>query len=260
MRAFHAGDGLDGPVGILQGGFASTVAVAAARLADDFGAPLTSVSSRLHAPTPLRRDLQVALRPGDGAARYEVEVRDGDRRLVTSTVELAGHEPSPHVGDLVELARLPLPDLRQQHHIPSCWMCGTGATHPLAQRMAFGFHGEGLVAPWMATDQLATTGPDGGPSGAVDPLVVGAVLDCPGAWTAIFPLMEDDWAGVLLGGYELRVFRPVPIDEPLRLVGRLDRAEGRKVSVRAAVVDDEGVVHALASALHVAVREMPVLG
>ena len=53
VREFHAPHGLDGPPGVLQGGLAAGVTASIARAADRFGAPLTSVDARLHAPTPL---------------------------------------------------------------------------------------------------------------------------------------------------------------------------------------------------------------
>lgn len=256
VRSFRAAPGLDGPRGILQGGLASTVPVVAARLGDRFGAPLTRVDSRLHAPTPLGRDLQLALRPGSGGvAHHEVQLRDGDQLLVSGEVELAGHDPAPQVADLAELAHVPLPPQEPVDLYPDCWVCGASATHPHAQRCTVGRHGEAVVVPWLAEVDLATD-PDGL---LVDPLVIGAVLDCPGVWTAIPALTADGWAGCLLAGYHLRVFADAVALEPSRLVARLDGIDGRKVRVRSALVDEEGVVQAMASAVHVAVREVPSL-
>lgn len=256
VRAFRARHGLDGPTGILQGGLASAVPLVAARLGDTFGAPLTRVESRLHAPTPLGRELQLALRPGSGGvAHHEVELRDGDQVLVTGEVELAGHEPAPQVADLAELAHVPLPPQRPVDDYPDCWVCGASATHPHAQRCTVGRHGEAVVIPWLAETEL-TTDPE---RLTVDPLVVSGVLDCPGVWAATPALAADGWAGCLLAGYQLRMFGDPIALEPSRLVARVDAIDGRKVRVRSALLDEEGVVQAVASALHIAVRELPSL-
>jgi hypothetical protein len=252
VRPFRAGAGLDGPAGILQGGLASSVPVVAARLADRFGAPLTGVDARLHAPTPLDRELQLSLRPGEGGvAHHQVQLRDGDTLLVSANVELAGHEPSARIGDLVELASVPLPRQTAQDVYPVCWVCGAAAPHPHAQRCTFGYHGDAVVTPWVAGDDLA----DG--RSVVDPIVIGAMLDCPGVWTAMPSLLADGWAGCLLGGFHLRALRDAPTYEPLRLVARHDGTDGRKVRVRTALVDEDGVVYAVAAAIHLAVREVP---
>lgn len=253
VRPLHVPPGLDGPAGILQGGLASTVPLVAARLADAFGAPLTAIDARLYAPTPLGRDLQLALRPGHGVANHEVELRDGATRLVTATVELAGNDPAPQVADLLELASVPMPPQQTQDGFPVCWICGQEATHPQAQRCTFGYHRGAVVLPWLAGDDLA------GDEGVVDPLVVGAVLDCPGVWAAMPSLAREGWKGCVLAGFHLRMFRGAPTYEPLRVAARHDDTDGRKVRARTALVDEDGVVYAMASALHVAVAEVPSL-
>lgn len=250
-RGLRVPDGLDGPRGILQGGFATAVGLLAARLADDFGAPLTSVRSRLHAPTPLGSELTVALRPGDGVAVHEVELRDADRLLVSSRIELAGHDPAPRTGDLLELADAPLPEVDADFDYPHCWLCGSAPSHPHAQLLPMRRRGETTIVPWVADEALADD------RGVVDPLVVAAALDCPGPAAAHRVLRDAGFGGCLLGGMEVRPYRDVPAYEPLRLVGRLDALDGRKVRVRVAIVDEERTVYAIGSSLHVAVAEMP---
>lgn len=254
VRPLWIPPGLDGPRGILQGGFAATIAQVPARLADTFGAPVTSVSSRLHAPTPLGTVVSAALRPADGTARHEVQLRDGDRLLVSSTVELAGHDPAPRSGDLLELASVPLPPEVPNDTYPDCWVCGNEPHHPHALRLRIGRHGEGVVIPWTVDEALADA------DGNIDPLVVGAALDCPGVWSVMPRLLADGFAGCLMGGMELRPYRPVPAYEPVRIVARTDQVDGRKVRVRVAIVDEDATVYALASGFHVAVAEMPAFG
>lgn len=253
-RPFRAEPGLDGPAGILQGGLASAVPTAAARLADPFGAPLTSVTSRLHAPTPLGVDLTMALRPADGVARHDVELRDGDRLLVSATVELAGRDPVPSIPDLAELATRPLPELTLHDEYPECFVCGPDNPHPHAQRCAMGHVGhDAVVLPWLVDDLAEPDRP------VVDPILVAAVLDCPGVWAATPTLTDAGFAGCLLGGMEVRWYREAPAYDVLRLAARFDGLEGRKVRVRTALLDEEGLVYAVASALHIAVHEVPTL-
>jgi hypothetical protein len=246
--------GLDGPPGILQGGLAVGVTAAVARAGDRFGAPLTAIDARLHAPTPLGRPLAARVRPTEAAARYAVELRDGDQLLVTADVELAGHDPAPRAFDLLELASVPLPPAEPQTAFPTCWVCGSAPVHPAAQRLHPRYVGRDAVSiPWVADEELG----DG--RGVIDPLVVAAVLDCPTVWAAIAHIRALGHTGALLAGYHLRVFGDAPVMEPLRTVARLDDASGRKLRARSALVDEDGVVHAVASAFHLAVAEVPSL-
>jgi hypothetical protein len=254
VRPFRTAAGLDGPAGILQGGLATAVPTVAAALADGLGAPLTSVTSRLHAPTPLDAELTLALRPGDGAGHHEVELRDGDRLLVSATVELAGRDPAPDVPDLTELGVGPVPPLVVHGEYPRCFVCGHDNTHPHALRCAFGHVGdEAVVLPWLLDGELAEPGP------TIDPLLVAAVLDCPGVWAATPALTAAGYAGCLLAGMEVRWYGEAPAYEVLRIAARSDGMDGRKLRVRTALLDEDGHVYAVASALHIAVTEVPSL-
>lgn len=277
-----AAPGLDGPPGILQGGLASALPLAVARVVDRYGAPLTELVARLVAPTPLGVPLTVTVRPTATVARSAVRVLDGERLLVEAEVELAGPEPAAQLGDLVAVAASdPPPDTDPMRGAPSaaaaggpaaadawrlgaeraigayprCVVCGPDADHPLALHVPPRWHGEDLVhVPWVAEEALASawSGPD-----AVDPLVVAAALDCPSAWAAMPRAVAGGAAAILLAGLRLRVAHPVPVLDPLSVVGRCDDVDGRKLRARAAVVDDEGRVLAWASALHVAVAHLP---
>jgi acyl-coenzyme A thioesterase PaaI-like protein len=253
VREMHAAPGLDGPPGILQGGVAVGVAIDAARLADRFGAPVTSVGARLRAPTPVGRDLQLRVRPTD-AARYEVETRDGQRLLVAAEVELAGQDPTPQVFDLAELARVPLPEPEPQEWFGSCWVCGADPSHANAQRLYPGWHDDRtVVTPWVADEAL------GDERGVVDPLVVAAVLDCPTVWASWSHVRARGDTGALLGGYHLRFFRDAPVMAALRTVGRCDEVDGRKIHARGALLDEDGVVYAASSAFQISVAEVPTV-
>ena len=255
VRELHVPDGLDGPPGILQGGLAAGLGVGIARVADTYGAPLTSVHARLHAPTRLGTSLHARVRGADGVGRYTVEARGGDALLVSAEVELAGHDPAPLGLDLLELATVPFPEPVPQYAYPTCFVCGPTPRHPAGLRL----HprpgaADTIVQPWIPDAGLA--GDDGG---VVDPVVVAAVLDCPTVWAGFERLRQAGYAGALLAGFRLQVFRDLPVEEPVRVVARWDGLDGRKGRARAALVDEERTIYALATALHVAVTELPTL-
>jgi hypothetical protein len=253
VRRWEPAPGLDGPPGILQGGLAAGVTASIARLADRFDAPLTGVDARLHAPTPLGTGLTARLRSNQGPARYTVETWSGDSLLVSAEVELAGHEPAPGIADLAELARVPLPPAEPQWEYPSCFVCGPAPTHLHGLHHYPRWHSStSVVIPWIADERF-------GHGGVIDPLLVSAVLDCPSVWAAIAHVRGRGHVGALLAGFNLRFFRDAPLMEPLRIVARMDSADGRKIRSRAALIDEDGVVYALASAFHVSVPEVPSL-
>jgi hypothetical protein len=255
VRELRAAPGLDGPPGILQGGLSAGVAIAIARAVDRFGAPLTSVHARLHAPTPLGRRLQARVRPADGTARHLVETRDGDTLLMSAEVELAGHEVAPRAYDLLELATVPIPPAVPQLAFPTCIVCGPEPVHPLGQRLHPRPYGdEAIVTPWVADEEL------GDDRGMIDPLIVSAVLDCPTVWASMAYIRSLGHVGALLADYRVQVFHSAPVMEPLRTVARLDAGQGRKIRARSALVDEDGTVYAVAAALHVSVGEIPRLG
>lgn len=252
VRSFRAGPGLDGPPGVLQGGLAAGVTAAIAQVADRFGAPLTALDARLHAPTPLERELQAAVRATDEPARYDVEVRDGDQRLVSAHVELAGRDAASQAYDLQELATVPLPDPRPQRDYPGCWVCGAEPHHPNALRLdPRPYRLDQQVVPWIPDEVV------GDERGIVDPLVVSAVLDCPTAWVAMPSVRDAGFGAALLGGYRLQLFGDAPVMEPLRTVARLDEVDGRKMRARGALVDEDGITYAIASALQIAAPGLP---
>lgn len=240
---------LHGPTGVLQGGLAAGILAEAATLADRIGAPLTSIDARLRRPTPLGAELAIEVRQ-TAAARFEVRTLAEADELVTGTVEFAGHDPIPRVADLVELGSVPIPDPVAQDRFPDCWVCGPG--NPDGLHLLPAWHAPDMVSiPWIPDDALA------GDRGYLHPLVVAAVLDCPTVWAARAAWEDAGFAGALLAGYHVGMFADAPVGEPLRVVARLDAVDGRKIRARAALVDEDGIVYAVASAFHLGVGELP---
>ncbi len=252
VRRMRLPAGLDGPRGYLQGGLCAGVLIGIARAADPHGAPATAVDARLHAPTPLGSSLTTRVRRSAAVATFEVELATADKLLVSGSVELAGHDVAAHVHDLAELSRTAPPPTQPLAEFPDCWVCGAGNTHPMAQHIYPGLAGDEIaVTAWLADEALASA------AGSLDDVVAAAVLDCPTTWVCMATVRAQGRAAAVLGGLRIRFVRPAPVEEVLRLVARLDRAEGRKLSARSALVDSEGVVYATASALQVAVDQLP---
>ncbi|MEX2328092.1 MAG: hypothetical protein WD575_00060 [Nitriliruptoraceae bacterium] len=251
-RALHVPVGLDGPRGILQGGVAASLPIDVARSVDRFGAPLTKVRSRLHAPTLVGHTYRARVRAASGISCHEVEIRDADRLLISAQVELAGHATASHAHDLTDLSRMPLPEPRPQVRWSDCWVCGARSGHPRALHLYPGWRDdETVVCGWFPAPWSAREGTQ-----VVDELVVSAVLDCPTAWACRDAVDAMGMDGPLLAGFDLHVLRDAPVGELLRAVARFDGADGRRLRVRGALVDEDGVAHAVAGALHVAVPDL----
>ncbi len=248
-RALRAATYLHGPRGYLQGGLCAGALLAAAQRFDDIGAPPTAVDVRLHAPTPLGVRLGVVDdRPGPG--EHELELLHGESTVVSGSVQLLGHEVGSRAFDLLSLATVDLPSPVANERFPDCWVCGPDNDDGL--RLLPGWHREGqVVEPWIADERFAVR------PGVLDPAVVCAVLDCPTFWANVHHVEAQGAGAALLAGYHVRFFADAPVDEPLRVVAIADEPDGRKLHGRSALVDEEGVVYATASALWIAVERLP---
>lgn len=240
---------LNGPPKVVQGGIAAAMLLLAARAVDPFGAPLTAVDARLKAPTPTGTTVRAFVARA-AAATYDVETRSGDTVLVEGTVELAGHDPVPRIADMTYLATVPLPEPQPQYAAPDCWVCGPDNPHGLHLHPAWTEDGA-IVQGFIPSEELA------GDDGALDPVVIAALLDCPTVWCAQGHLDSLGMRGAVLGGFHVRYFADVPIGEPVRIIAKTDEAEGRKIRARSAILDEDGTVYAMASAFQYAVPNMP---
>ena len=248
-RAAMAAPHLSGPAGVLQGGIATGALLRAARAVDGFGAPTTAVDARLHAPTPVGTPVATRVQ-SITAATYDVAVVADGTTLVSGTVELAGHDPAPRVADLLDLARVPLPTPVPERLAPDCWVCGVDndrGLHLYPARLPDGRVVQGWVPPAELADER----------GMLDELAVCAVLDCPTVFASSHHLATLGMRAALLAGFHVRFFARAPVMEPLRIVAQLDSADGRKLSARSALIDEEGTVYAVASAFQFGVEAMP---
>jgi hypothetical protein len=255
--SLRAGEGLDGPPGVLQGGLATGLMIDLARLIEPHRAPLHAVTARLEAPTPLGATVVARARPAVEPGWYEVETWSGGRRLVAATVELTGTDALTTVPELVALAQGPAPAPAPSDLYPTCFVCGPASAHPAALRTSPAWvDAQRLSIPWVPSEDL-TVDARGGPR--VADLVVAAALDCPSAWAVMQAANDAGYPAVLLGTMRLQVAAAVEPLDPVRITAQLDAVAGRRLRARSAVVDMDGQVLALVDAQHVAVRELPIL-
>jgi hypothetical protein len=251
--AIEAPEGLDGPPGVLQGGLAAGLSIDVAREIDRFGAPVHALTARLDAPTILGVPFVAHVGPGDATGWYVVTTWQAGRRLVTATVELTGTDPLGAIPDLVALADGTPPEPTPDPLYPTCFVCGTEATHPSALHTPPAFLApDRLSVPWVPDERLAAPATD-----RVATLVVAAALDCPSAWATVAHAQAHGFHAVLLGSFRLQLAGDVEVMDPVRVTARMDGADGRKLRARSAVIDSDGRPLAVFDALHLAVRELP---
>ncbi len=245
---------LTGPPDVLQGGLAAAVpALAVAAVTDG---RVSRVRAHLHHPTPTDADLVATLTPtagGDTDWSASVATVGGPEPTVTATVDVGGR--GDDVDDHADLVRIglrdPLPRPQAVPAAPDCVVCG--ARNPAGLHLFPGWFPDGAVAEAWEGDEA-----DAGPHGQfVRPAVVAAVLDCPTVWAARDACREHGFGGALLGGFDVTWYSRLPVGESVRIAAVLDRADGRKLSARSAVVGLDGMVYAVARALQVGVATMP---
>ena len=187
---------------------------------------------RLHAPPPLETDL--ALEPTDGVIRLVHE----DRLLAEARPGKLALDPPVPPDFAAAAACEPGYVGFHTHPLPGCFVCGTARGE-----------GDGLrifAAPWNAHVAAAWT-PDAslsGTDGAVDPAIVWAALDCPGA----FSFTNPPGRYCLLGELTARLHGSIAVGERCVIVGWLIGREGRKRFTGTAVFGEDAALRGLSRA------------
>ncbi len=199
----------------------------------------------LLAPIPL--EVPLHRRRDDG----EVMLFDSQRNYARAEllVEPVDFEvPGPPSEDELEAAAMSFPG-PGGHPIPGCFVCGTERTPDDGLCIFPGEspHRDVAVAEWVPGEDLA------GEDGHVEERYLWAVLDCP----SYFGLLEPRPLA-LLARIAARIDRPVSPGEQLRLTGWELSREGRKHHAATVIHDQAGEVVAVAQALWIEVKEVPV--
>lgn len=198
----------------------------------------------LRAPPPLETPMTVA-ESDDG-----LEVHDGPT-LVARALPSPPADLVPPTTVTAEAAARAAERYRGlvQHAFPTCFVCGPDRSAGDGLRVFAGpVEGADVVAtPWTPPAWLA------GADGAVAPTFVWSVLDCPSAFGF------TEWAAqtgrttkvAVLARMRIRQDAPVPVGEPLVVLGWGRSAEGRKQHAGSAIQTADGEVLAVADTLWV---------
>jgi hypothetical protein len=189
----------------------------AGRLAAFAGNEAVEVTLRL--PPPLVRPLEVA-REDDRTL-----LLDGAQVVAEAKVTTLDDEPAPAVSfESAEIASARYAGF-DEHVFPECFVCGPERGDGDGLRI---FPGpvdgttDLVAAPWLATD--------------VDPAVVWAAIDCPGA----FALGMTGRGETLLGRMSARILRMPDPGERCVAVGQALGEDGRKLFARTALYGEHG--------------------
>jgi hypothetical protein len=218
-----------GPPGTGNGGW---VAGTLATVLDTDAAQVT-----LRAPAPLDTALVV---DRDDAGTRAWLFHDGN--VVAEAVAASPLVvPPPFVPvDVAAATAARFPAGPPDHPFPGCFVCGPDRAPGDGLRVLSGpIPGRPGVVAAVFTPPAWLAGPDG----AVRTEAVWAALDCPSAW----PFLGDGAAAVL-GRITARVGGPVVAERTYVVVGRADRADGRKRFGTSALYDAGGALVATASA------------
>lgn len=198
----------NGPTGSANGGY--TCGLVAELLGGEAEVTLRS-------PPPLDRPLEVE------RADDRLRVRDGERvvaEAVPNQLELE-IPPAPSFEEAEE-ASAQYPGFAE-HAFPTCFVCGPEREPGDGLRIFAGPLGDGRVAsPWLPNE--------------VEPKIVWAALDCPGAIAVGFP----DRGETLLGRFAVRIDDLPEVAERCVVVGWPLGEEGRKLYAGTALYGEGG--------------------
>lgn len=217
-----------GPPGSGNGGFA-------VGLLGDFAGREAEVT--LKRPIPLDAPLRVISQQDGVAALVQGEHAIAEARATELEVDI----PDPATFQHASAARADYPGYRS-HPFPHCFVCGTQRSCDDGLCLFTGPIAEGIVAsPWVPRSEFASE------AGHIRPEIVGAALDCPGAWAFIDRYgMEGP---VVLGKMGYRLERPILARRRYVVMGWALGRERRKRFCGTAVFDDKGALCAVAEAV-----------
>ncbi len=139
----------------------------------------------------------------------------------------------------------------QEQYAPNSICFGCGPANPLGLHIRSHRDEDEVVAEWTPSAQHQAF------DGVLHGGIIGTLLDCHSNWTAAMELMRrrgsDRPPTTVTAEFSVRLLRPTPVAEPLRLRARAVDATDDRVVVEAAL-EAGGAICATARATFVAVR------
>lgn len=198
-------------------------------------------AAELRAPPPLDTPMAVE-RDGD-----EVRILDGETLVGRVTpVDPAPLEAPTGVGlEQAAAASVGYPGF-EEHAFPTCFVCGPQRAVGDGLRIFPGPSGVGDV--WAAMWTPDDTNSDDGETVAVEQ--VWAALDCPSYWC-----MAESAGMALMARLAATIGDPIPLRQPLIVLGWPVGQDGRKITGASALVTPDGSVLARADALWIQLKD-----
>ena len=123
-----------------------------------------------------------------------------------------------------------------------CWGCGAHNKDGL--RIKSRWQGEEAVCLWTPGEHHKA-----GPGGYLNGGIIGVLIDCHSICTAIADCYRIEGRGLdtepflwcVTASMNIDYKKPVPIDQPVRVVAEVTRREGRKIVVNSGLYSGEGL-------------------
>lgn len=199
------------------------------------------VEITLKRPIPLDDTLQV-VRGAGGATLMHGSTEISSARAATLDIDM----PDAVTFERAAEARASYSGYAK-HPFPNCFVCGIHRCPGDGMCLFTGSVGEGIVASsWVPSREHETEG------GAVSHELIGAALDCPGAWALIERYGID--GPFVLGRMTYRLDAPVYAGGRYVVMGWPQGREGRKSFCGTAIYDAKGTLCASAAATWIELR------
>jgi len=117
----------------------------------------------------------------------------------------------------------------QEQYSPKGICFGCGPANAQGLRIKSYVEGDLLVAEWLPQLHHQAF------PGVINGGIVGALLDCHSNWAAAWHLMKqsggNEFPSTVTADYHVKLRRPTPADQPIKLVAKVEAANEKKVTV-----------------------------
>lgn len=139
----------------------------------------------------------------------------------------------------------------QETYAPHNACFGCGPANPQGLHVRSFPQGDEVTADWQGKTEYEAF------PGVLNGGIIGSLLDCHSNWTAAYTLMTEQKLSsppcTVTGEFTVKLLRPTPSDQPLRLVAKAVRIEGDRVWTQAELRAGEKIC-ATCTGLFIAVK------